>query len=92
MPTSWLFARIALPFPLAGGILGILPVVAGGQIPMPYQFWAVLTFSGGTTLGLAAMVGLLIAREPRARRLTLLGALSAVILLVATYAIAAGSE
>jgi hypothetical protein len=89
--TRWLFARILLPFVLSGGILAILPVamVLSGQLPPPYNVWAKLTASGGIVFGLAAMLGLLLAREPRTRRLTMMSAIASGVLLCAAYVIAA---
>jgi hypothetical protein len=85
---GWLVARIFLPFPLSAGILLTLPVVLNASLPTPFRFWAWLTYWGGTALGLGAMVGLLLAREPRLRQLTLTAAGIAAALLSLTYLIA----
>ena len=91
LTTRWLFARILLPFLLSGAILSVLPLALGvaGTLPGPYDFLNKLTATLGIVLGLAAMLGLLIARQDRAKKITVVFACVSVLFLSLTYLIAA---
>src|SRR5947207_671538 len=90
---GWLFARIFLPFLLSGGILSVLPMALGpaGTLSGSQEFLNKATATIGIVLGLAAMLGLLVARQERAKRLTVVFACISVLFLAATYLIAADS-
>lgn len=85
----WLVLRIALPFPLSGAVLAGSAVLVSAPVSGPYEAWMRLCAAAGITLGLGALVGLLLARAPRARRLTLWLAGTAVALLLVAYLIGA---
>ena len=85
----WLVLRIALPFPLSGAILAGSAVLVSAPAPQPYELWMRVCAAAGITLGLAAMVGLWLARAPRARRRTLWMAGAAGTLLLAAYLLGA---
>ena len=84
----WLILRIALPFPLSGAILAGSAILVSAPPPRPFELWMRLFAASGIAVGLCAMVGLLIARRPMARRLTLWMAGAALTLLIAAYLIA----
>jgi hypothetical protein len=87
-PTSWLLLRVLLPFPLSGATLVGAALLASGE-PRVSAAWAHLCATGGMVLGLAALFGLWISRERRARRLTLWAAALAVALVGSAYVLAA---
>jgi len=84
----WLVLRIALPFPLSGAILAGSAILVSASPPRLFELWMRVCAAGGIAVGLCAMVGLLLAKRPEARRLTLWMASAAGLLLLAAYVIA----